>query len=221
MLLYCCSFGNCIKENGKRLSAWIAFYFREGVQISTSGHADADQSGPDSVSIGTYWNGIGNRSNFFIRPITDVIDSWLISASVYQRLVIISQATLLTKIMLGNVYVNKSEGWMIVFSMYKQAGQDQLFIAILYLVFLKCALFQKKKGKKRATNTFIEDFLLKTIPGNNKELLCQNVPWRNVQWIIQQRWRQKSISKRSRAGCISDTILNPTRVIEESLLEEF
>jgi len=58
MLQYCCSFGNCVKENGKRLSAWSAFYFREGVQISASGHADADQSGPeffsDSVSISTY-----------------------------------------------------------------------------------------------------------------------------------------------------------------------
>ena len=39
--------------------------------------------------------------------------------------------------MLGNVYVNKSEAWMIEFSMYKQAGyKDQLFIAI----FVKCII---------------------------------------------------------------------------------
>ena len=29
--------------------------------------------------------------------------------------------------------------------------------------------------KKRATNAFIEDFLLKTIPGNNEELLIKMV----------------------------------------------
>lgn len=79
----------------------------------------------DSVSIGTDfigtdWNGIGNGSNFFIGPITDIIKSWPVS--VYQRIVIVSHATLLTKIMLGNVYVNKSEPWMFEFSMYKQAG---------------------------------------------------------------------------------------------------
>jgi len=56
--------------------------------------------------------------------------------------------------------------------MYKQAGPT-VYRRILYLVFLKCVLFQKKKEKKRATNAFIEDFLLKTIPGNNEELLIK------------------------------------------------
>ena len=68
----------------------------------------------DSVSIGTDfigtdWNGIGNGSNFFIGPITDIINSWLTSVSVYQRIVIVSHATLLTKIMLGNVYVSQQK----------------------------------------------------------------------------------------------------------------
>ena len=49
---------------------------RERIQISASGHADADQLGTDffrfrwmSDPIGTEWNGIGNGSQFFIRPI--------------------------------------------------------------------------------------------------------------------------------------------------------
>ena len=33
------------------MSAWSAFYFREGIQISASGHVDADQSGPDFFPI--------------------------------------------------------------------------------------------------------------------------------------------------------------------------
>ena len=36
-----------------------------------------------------------------------------------------------------------------------------------------CIVSKKKKRKKRATNAFIEDFLLKTIPGNNEELLIE------------------------------------------------
>ena len=53
--------------------------------------------------------------------------------------------------------------------MHKQAGKDQLFIAVLYLFFLKCVLFKKKiKNKKLATHIFIEDFLWKTIPDNMK-----------------------------------------------------
>ena len=48
--------------------------------------------------------------------------------------------------MLVNVYANKSESWMIAFSMYKQTGyKDQLFIAILYLVFVKCDLLNKSR----------------------------------------------------------------------------
>jgi len=71
----------------------------------------------DSVSIGTDfigtdWNGIGNGSNFFIGPITDIINSWLISVSVYQRIVIVSHATLLTKIMLGNVSTKAKREWL-------------------------------------------------------------------------------------------------------------
>ena len=34
---------------------------------------------------------------------------------------------------------------------------------------------KKRKKKKGATNAFIEDFLLKTIPGNNEELLIKMV----------------------------------------------
>ena len=36
-----------------------------------------------------------------------------------------------------------------------------------------CIVSKKKEKKKRATNAFIEDFLLKTIPGNNEELLIK------------------------------------------------
>ena len=75
-----------------------------------------------------------------------------------------------------------------------------------------------KKRKKLATNAFIEDILLKTIPVDNEELLYQNVPWRNIQRIIQQRCRQKSISNRKMAHWMHFRPLNPKRVIEDSLL---
>lgn len=126
----------------------------------------------DSVSIGTDWNIIGNRSNFFIRPITDIINSWLISVSVYQRIVIVSHTTLLTKIMLGNVYVNKSEGKMVndwVFNVQTGWVRPTVYRRILYLVFLKCVLFQKKKGKEKERQMPSS----KTILGHNEGLLVK------------------------------------------------
>ena len=47
----------------------VTFAVRECVQISASGHADANQSDanffPIPFAIGTDWNGIGNGSDFF------------------------------------------------------------------------------------------------------------------------------------------------------------
>ena len=77
---------------------------------------------PIPFSIGTDWNGIGTVQNSSSGQLTEVIKSWLISVSVCQRVEIVGHATLLTKIISGNVYVNKSKAWMIEFSMYKQAG---------------------------------------------------------------------------------------------------
>ena len=101
----------------------------------------------DSVSIGTDLNGIGNGSNFFIGPITDIISSWLISVNVYQRIVIVSHATLLTKVMLGNVYVNKSEAreWL-SFQCTNRLGKNCLSA---YCILSKCALFQKKRRRRK------------------------------------------------------------------------
>ena len=54
-----------------------------------------------------------------------------------------------------------------------------------------------------------------------EELLYQNVPWRNVQRIIQQRRRQKSISKAKDGALNAFPTFESKRVIKESLLEEF
>ena len=75
----------------------------------------------DSVSIGTDfigtdWNGIGNGS------ITDIINSWLISVSVYQRNVIVSHATLLTKICWATLMSTKAKHKWLSFQCTNRLG---------------------------------------------------------------------------------------------------
>ena len=90
------------------------------------GNADADQLGsiPFSIrtnNINTEWNGIGNRSNFFIRPINRG-HQILTFICLHLSMGLVGRAMLVTKFISGNVYVNKSKAWMIKFSMQKQAG---------------------------------------------------------------------------------------------------
>ena len=85
---------------------------REGVQISASGNADADQSGPDFFQF--HFNRYRLKRNrqrvkLLHRANYRHHQFLTLSVSVYQRIVIVSHATLLTKIMLGNVCVKKSQ----------------------------------------------------------------------------------------------------------------
>jgi len=109
---------------------------REHIQISASGHNDANQSiaiilVPNEMEL------VMNQTTS-LGQFTKVIQSWLISVGVYQEVEIVGKPTLQTKIKSSNVYVIRSKAWMIEFSTHKQTGKDQLFIAVLYLVFLKC-----------------------------------------------------------------------------------
>ena len=102
-----------------------SFRFREGVQISGHTDADADQSGPHffrfhlnryRLKWNRQWVKLLHRANYRHHQFLTYICQHLSKDCNRQ-----SRYVLLTKIMLGDVYVNKSEAWMIEFSMYKQA----------------------------------------------------------------------------------------------------
>ena len=85
---------------------------REHVQIAALGHANADQLGANffqfhfqSVPILSVPNEteLATGQNSSLGQLTEVIKSWLISVSVYQRVEIVGHTMLLTKIILGNV----------------------------------------------------------------------------------------------------------------------
>jgi len=63
---------------------------------------------------------------------------------------------------------------MIEFQCTNRLGKTNcLSLYIVSCLSKMCIVSKKKKKKKRATNAFIEDFLLKTIPGNDEELLIK------------------------------------------------
>ena len=165
-------FSNSLGSNtwGDKMADWQSCFtivdrslIRERVQISASGH-DTDQLGadffrscfqslPNETELATGQNSLSGQ-------LTEVIKSWLIICQRLSRLEIVGHATLLTNIIIGQCLCQQ-----------KQSANDWVFIAILYLVFLKCVLFQKKL----ATNAFVEEFLWKTIPDNMKNFCIEHL----------------------------------------------
>ena len=109
-------FSNSLGSNtwGDKMADWHSCFtivdrslIRERVQISASGHADADQSGANffrfcfqSVPILSVPNETESATgqNSLSGQFTEVIKSWLISVSLCQRVEIVGHAALLTKI---------------------------------------------------------------------------------------------------------------------------
>ena len=111
---------------------------REHVQISSSCHADAGQSGADffliPLSISTAWNGICNASNFFIEPINR---GHQILTYICQRL---------------SKSWNRHFYWQ-EFSMRKQAGKDHCLPCDHFLCFLLPFFFQSAVQNRGAYYT--------------------------------------------------------------------
>ena len=93
---------------------------------------------------------------------------------------------------------------MIEFSTHKQAGKDQLFIAVLYLVFLKPVLFKKKNDQQTPSSK-----ILKTIPGNNETFLYQIIM--TVQKETYSEWGQSLSSVCT--SSIKQIFLEPERAL--------
>ena len=122
---------------------------------------------PIPFSVGTEWNRISNGSKFFIRPI--ISRSHQILTYICQRLSIKGLKSSVTlrywqKLYTAMFMSTKAKREWLSFQCTNRLGKTKCLSPILYLVFLKCILFQKKL----ATNAFIEEFLWKTTPDNMK-----------------------------------------------------
>ena len=199
----------------------IAVHLRKRVQISASGHADANQSGANffqfhlqSVLIEMELvTGQTSSSG----QLTEVINSWLISDSQHLSKDICNRRSrhVTNKNYIGQRLCQQKRSkleWL-SFQCTNRLGKTNCLSPYCVLSFLNVYCLKKKKNIKLREKHLHRRFLIEDNAGNNEELLYQNVPWRKFlhgtltmcsKLFNNAEDRRASLSKRWCTECISD-----------------